>query len=164
MPPATLRSWMKWTPSARATLDLDRLRRTGGDYGAGPSHQASEHIPNPRVRVMQRLPSPSPTPPAYWSMEPSDLGTSLRSHWELSCAIHGMGPCPYPVAQRQPVLSSSGMREGEEGVVDADDVVEVTIVEEEDDDEPVKVIPVPDPTPPRPAYKQSVRIRIGPRG
>jgi hypothetical protein len=64
-----------------------------------------------------------------------------------------MGPCPYLVVQRQPVLSSSGMREGEEGVIDYDDVVEVIVVEEEDDDEPIKVILVPDCTPPRLAYK-----------
>jgi hypothetical protein len=35
------------------TLDLDRLHQTGGDPGVGPSHQAPEQIPNPRVRVTQ---------------------------------------------------------------------------------------------------------------
>jgi hypothetical protein len=45
------------------------------------------------------------------------------------------------------------MREGEEGVIDDDDMVEVIVVEEEDDDEPIKVILVPDCTPPRLAYK-----------
>jgi hypothetical protein len=130
----------------------------------GPSRQAPEQIPNPRVRVMQWPPSPSLTPPAYWSMEPSDPATSPRSRQEPPCAIHSMGPCLYLVVQRQPVLSSPGMREGEEGVADADDVVEVTIAEEEEDDEPVEVILVPDPTPPRLAYKQTTQIRIGPWG
>jgi hypothetical protein len=113
---------------------------------------------------MQRSPSPSPEPPAYRPMEPSDPADSPWGHWETPCAIHGMGPCPYPVAQRQPVLSSPGMREGEEGVTDEDVVVEVIVAEEEDDDEPIEVIPVPDSTPPRSAYKQTVRIRIGPWG
>jgi hypothetical protein len=130
----------------------------------GPSRQAQEQIPNPRVRVMQWPPSPSLTPPAYWSMEPSDPTTSPRSCQEPPYAIHSMGPCLYPVVQRQPVLSSPGMREGEEGVADADDVVKVTIAEEEDDDEPVEVILVPDPTPPQLEYKQTAQIRIGPRG
>jgi hypothetical protein len=130
----------------------------------GPSCQAPEQIPNPRVRVMQWPPSPSLTPPAYWSMEPSDPATSPRSRQEPPCAIHSMGPCLYPVVQRQSVLSSPGMREGEEGVTDVDDVVEVTVAEEEDDDEPVEVILVPDPTPPQLAYKQTSQIRIGPRG
>jgi hypothetical protein len=73
------------------------------------------------------------------------------------------------------VLSTPGMREGEEGVSDVedvvkvavteeDDMVEVAIVEEEDDNDPVEVIPVIDPSPPRPAYKQTSRIQIGPQG
>jgi hypothetical protein len=62
------------------------------------------------------------------------------------------------------VSSSPGMREGEEGVTDEDNVVEVAIAEEEDDNEPIKVIPMPDSTPPRPTYKQTARIRIGPQG
>jgi hypothetical protein len=57
-----------------------------------------------------------------------------------------MGPCPYSVKQRQPVLPSLGMREGEEEVIDEDNMVEVAIAEVEDDDEPVKVILVPDST------------------
>jgi hypothetical protein len=70
------------------------------------------------------------------------------------------------------VLSSSGMREGEEGVTDVEDVVEVVVtkeddmvevaVVEEDDDDLVEVIPVTDPSPPRPAYKQTTQIWIGP--
>jgi hypothetical protein len=54
------------------------------------------------------------------------------------------------------VLSSPSMREGEEGVTDEDDVVEVAVAEE--DDEPIEVIPVPDSTPPQPAYKQTTQI------
>jgi hypothetical protein len=49
------------------------------------------------------------------------------------------------------MLSSLGMREGEEGVVDVEDVVEVTVAEEEEDDKWVKVISVPDSPPTRSA-------------
>jgi hypothetical protein len=51
------------------------------------------------------------------------------------------------------MFSSPGMGEGEEGVADAEGVVEVAFTEEDDvvvvvvtnkDDEPVEVIPVPD--------------------
>jgi hypothetical protein len=155
-------------PVLRGTLDMDWLHRIGGDPGVGPSHQALEPIPNPRVRVTQRPPSPSPAPLAYWPMESSDPATSLRGHREPPCVIHGMGSCPYPVALWRSVLSSSspreGEREGEEGVTDVEDVVEVTVIEEEDDDEPVKVIPVLESPPRRSMYKQTTRIRIGPRG
>jgi hypothetical protein len=141
------------------TLDLDRLHRTGGDLVAGPSRQAPELIPNPRVRVLQRPPSPSPTPSTYFPMEPSYPTTSLRGHREPPCAIHGMSSGPYPVAPRKTVLSSPSPREGEEGVADVedmvevvvaeeDDVVEVAVAEEEDDGKLVKVIPVPDSPPP----------------
>jgi hypothetical protein len=93
----------------------------------------------------------------------------------LPYAIYDMGMCPYSVAQRQSVLSSPGMREGEEGVADVEDVVvvavveeddgvEVVVAEEEDDDRPVKVIPVPESPPTRPTYKQTTWIRIGPWG
>jgi hypothetical protein len=57
--------------SAYGTLDLDCLHQTRGDPGAGPSNQAPEQIPNPRVRFLQRPPSPSLAPPTYWTMEPS---------------------------------------------------------------------------------------------
>jgi hypothetical protein len=108
-------------------------------------------------------------------MEPSYLTTSLRRHWEMPYAIHGMGSCPYSVVQRQQVLSSLGMREGEEGVANVedvvdvvvaeeDDVVEVTVAEEEDDDGPIKVIPVPNSPPTQSAYKQTSLARIGPWG
>jgi hypothetical protein len=106
----------------------------------GPSRQAPEQIPNPRVRIMQRPLSPSPEPPAYRPMEPLDPANSPWGCREMPCAIHDMGPSPYPVAQKQPVLSSPGMRQGEEGVANEDSVVEVAIAEEEDNDEPVKVI------------------------
>jgi hypothetical protein len=39
---------------------------------AGTSSQAPARTPNPRLRVLERPPSPSPNPPPYWSMEPSD--------------------------------------------------------------------------------------------
>jgi hypothetical protein len=79
-----------------------------------------------------------------------------------------MGSCPYPIAQRQLVFSSPSKGEGEEGVAGEEDMVEVAIASEEDDvvvvavankdDVSVEVIPVPDSTPPRPAYKQTARI------
>jgi hypothetical protein len=79
-----------------------------------------------------------------------------------------MGSCPYPVVLRQSLLSSlsprEGDREGEEGVADVEDVVEVAVVEEEDDDEPVEVIPVHESPPRWPVYKQMTRIQIGPQG
>jgi hypothetical protein len=68
-----------------------------------------------------------------------------------------MDSCPYPVTLRQSVLSSlgprEGEREGEEGATDVEDVVEVTVVEEDDDDEPIKVIPVHESLPRGPVYK-----------
>jgi hypothetical protein len=88
----------------------------------GPSRPAQEQIPNPRVRVTPSPPSPSPAPSAYWPMEPSDPTDSSWGHREPPCAIHGMGSCPYPVAQRQPVFSSPGEGEGE------------GVTEEEEDD------------------------------
>jgi hypothetical protein len=95
-------------------------------------------------------------------MEPSDPATSPRGRQEPPYAIHRMGPCPYPVALRWSVLSSpsprEGEREGEEGVVDVENVVEVTVVEEEDDDEPVEVILVPESPLRRQAYKQMAQI------
>jgi hypothetical protein len=67
------------------------------------------------------------------------------------------------------------MREGEEGVANVedvvdvvvaeeDDVVEVTVAEEEDGDGPIKVILVPDSPPTQSAYKQTSLARIGPWG
>jgi hypothetical protein len=75
-----------------------------------------------------------------------------------------MGPCPYPFVQRQPVFTSPGEGEGEDGVTEEeeDDMVMVTVVDK--DDEPIEVIPVPKSTPPRSSYKQTARIQIGPRG
>jgi hypothetical protein len=151
---------------------------TQGTHGSGPpppdrrelrarsSHQAPEPIPNPRVRVHPRPSSPSPAPPAYWPLDPPDTATSPRGHRETPCAIHGSGSCPYPVAQWSSVLSSPSPREGEEGVADVEGVVEVAVAEEEDDDdnEQVEVISVPASLPRRPAYKQTPRIRINPRG
>jgi hypothetical protein len=43
-------------------LDLDGLRWIGGDPETEPSSLAPAHAPNPRVRVLERLPSPSPDP------------------------------------------------------------------------------------------------------
>jgi hypothetical protein len=77
---------------------------------------------------MQQPPSPSATPSAYWLMEPSDLATSSWGRREPPCAIHGMGPCLYPVALRQPMFSTLGMTEGAEGAADIEDMVEVIAV------------------------------------
>jgi hypothetical protein len=154
------------------SLDLDRLCRTGGDPGVRTSCQTLTDAPNPRVRVLERPPYPSPNPPTYRSMEPSNPTDSLWSRWEPPCIIHGTGPCPYPVMQWQLVSSSPGKGGGEEEVTrgeeevtgeeEDDDVVMVTVVDK--DDEPVEVITVPESTPPRSLYKQMARIRIGPRG
>jgi hypothetical protein len=108
-------------------------------------------------------------------MEPSNPAVSPWGRRESPCAIHGMGTCPYPVAQWQPVFSSPSDGEGEEEVVEEeeeedeaareeeeDDVVVVAIVDK--DDKPVGVILVPESTPPRSPYKKTTRIRIGPQG
>jgi hypothetical protein len=92
-------------------------------------------------------------------MEPSDPADSPWGHQEPPCAIHGMGPCLYPVVQRQPIFTSPCEGEGE-GVTEEeeDDVVVITVVDK--DDKPIEVIPVPESTPPKPPYKQTIRIRI----
>jgi hypothetical protein len=63
------------------TLDLEQLHRIEGDPGVGSSQQVPPSLvgtANPRVRVLERPPSPSLDPPAYWLMEPLDPATSLR--------------------------------------------------------------------------------------
>jgi hypothetical protein len=150
------------------TLDLDWLRWTRGDPKARSLHLPLADIPNPRVRVLEWPPSPSPDQPAYRPMAPSDPVVSPWGRQQPPCTVHGMGPCPYPVVQWQLVFSSLGDGEGEEeddqatGEEEEDDVVVVTVVDK--DDEPIKVIPVPESTPPRSPYKQMARIHIGPRG
>jgi hypothetical protein len=52
--------------------------------------------------------------------------------------------------------SSLGEGEGEESVIEEDDVVIVAVVDK--DDEPVKVISVLESTPPRPSFKQTTWI------
>jgi hypothetical protein len=69
-----------------------------------------------------------------------------------------MGMGPYPITLRRSVLSSPSLREGEEGVVDVEDVVEVVIAKEEDDDEPIEVIPMLESPPRRPTYKQMAHL------
>jgi hypothetical protein len=54
---------------------------------------------------------------------------------------------PVPSCTKAASVVITGMREGEEGAADVEDVVEVTVVEEEDDDESIEVIPVPDSPP-----------------
>jgi hypothetical protein len=65
-------------------------------------------------------------------MEPSDQVDSPWRRREPPCAIHGMGPCPYLVAQRQLMFSSPGEGEGE-GVAkeEEDDVAMVTVVDKD---------------------------------
>jgi hypothetical protein len=82
----------------RVTLDLDRLHQTGGDPGAGSSRQPLTDAPNPRVRVLERPPSPSHDPLAYRPMKPSDPAASPWGRREPPCTVHGRGLCPYPVA------------------------------------------------------------------
>jgi hypothetical protein len=70
------------------------------------------------------------------------------------------------------VFSSPGEGEGEEEVIEEeedeaaeeeeDDVVVVAVIDK--DDEPVEIIPVPESMLSRSPYKQTVRIRISPRG
>jgi hypothetical protein len=135
-------------------LNLDRLRQTGGDPGVGTSSQAPRRTPNPRVRVLERPPSPSPDPPAYWPMEPSDPATPLRGLREPPCIIHGWGPCPYPVVMRQTELSSPSPIEGGE---------EVTIAKGEEEEDPVEVILVLN-SPLRLTPTRMARIQVGTQG
>jgi hypothetical protein len=78
------------------TRDLEWLHRTRGDPGVRSSCRALVDAANPRFRVLEMPPSPSPDPQAYRPMKLLDPTTSLRRHWEPPCAIHGWGPCPYP--------------------------------------------------------------------
>jgi hypothetical protein len=142
------------TDKSGAALNLDQLRRTGGDPRAGPSSQASASDPNPRVRVLEMPPSPSPDPLTYWPMEPSDTATSPRGRREPPYAIHGWGPCPYPVVTRRIELSLPSLREGGEGVA---------VAEEDDEEDPVEIIPVLG-SPPRPAPRHMTRIQVGVQG
>jgi hypothetical protein len=141
-------------PMPKAVLDLDRLHRIGGDPRAGTSIQAPVRTPNPRVRVLERPPSPFLDPPTYWPMEPSYPTTSLRSHREPPCAIHSWGPCPYPVAPRWTVSSSPSLREGGDGV---------TIAEEANKEDPVEVILVLNPQS-RTAPRRTSRIQVSVQG
>jgi hypothetical protein len=63
---------------------------------APPQTLMASATPNPRV--LERPPSPSPDRSAYWPMEPSDRNASPRGRQGRPCAVHGWGPCPYPVA------------------------------------------------------------------
>jgi hypothetical protein len=161
-------SWLKGKPcpsaSAQGTHESGLAPPDRRRPGAGLSHQATEQNPNPRVRVPPRPLPPSPTLPAYWPLEPSDPTISPRGHRETPYAILSLGAAPYPVTLNILVLSSLSLREGEEGVAAAKGVVEVAIAEEDDDDEPIEVIPVLESLQPRLAYKQTVWIRISPRG
>jgi hypothetical protein len=87
----------------------------------GSSRQPSVDAPNPRVRVLEQPPSPSPDPPAYRPLEPSNPAASPWGCQELPYAVHGTGSCPYPVAQWQPVFSSPSEGEGEEEVVEEEE-------------------------------------------
>jgi hypothetical protein len=138
----------------RTTLDLERLHRTGGDPEARSSQQAPPspvNTINPRVRVLEKPPSPSPDPPVYWPIELLDLATSLRGCREPPCIIHSWGPHPYLVASRRLRFSSSGHGEGGEG--NADD-------EEEDPNEIFSVLD----SPLRPGPRHTARIQVGVQG
>jgi hypothetical protein len=159
----TKMSWPKGsqTPSAsaRGTHGFGSALPNRMGPRVGTSHQAPDRIPIPRVSVLHLPSSPSLDPLAYWLMEPSELTIFPRDHWELPCAIHGSGPCSYPVAVKSSVLSSlssrEGREEGEEGFAIAEGVDEVATVVE-DNDESVKVIPLAK-SPPRSVYKQRHR-------
>jgi hypothetical protein len=87
----------------------------------GSLRQALVDAPNPRVRVLERPPSPSPDPPTYRPMKPSDPAASPWDRREPPYAVHGTGPCPYPVAQWQPMFSSPDKGEGEEEVIEEEE-------------------------------------------
>jgi len=81
---------------ARATLDPERVRRTGGDPGAGPSNAAApaappQQPPAPRQDRWVRPPSPSPERVAERLRE-SETQQPLRPM--RYCPLHGWGPCP----------------------------------------------------------------------
>jgi hypothetical protein len=95
--------------------------------------------------------SPSPDPPTYWLMEPSDPTTSPRRQRKPPCAIHGWSPCPYLVMLMHLRFSSLEQREGGEG--NADD-------EEEDDEDSIEIFPILDSTS-RPVPRHIVWIQVG---
>ena len=81
---------------ARATLDPERVRRTGGDPGAGPSNVAApaappQQPPAPRQDRWVRPPSPSPERVAERLRE-SETQQPLRPM--RYCPLHGWGSCP----------------------------------------------------------------------
>ncbi|PWZ08777.1 hypothetical protein Zm00014a_002205 [Zea mays] len=104
---------------ARATLDPERVRRTGGDPGAGPSNVAApaappQQPPAPRQDRWVRPPSPSSERVAERLRE-SETQQPLRPM--RYCPLHGWGPCParQPRAPptdadtAAPVVRSSGL-------------------------------------------------------
>jgi hypothetical protein len=81
---------------ARATLDTERVRRTGGDPGTGPSNAAAPAAPPwqppaPRQDRWVRPPSPSLERVAERLRE-SETQQPLRPM--RYCPLHGWGPCP----------------------------------------------------------------------
>jgi hypothetical protein len=101
---------------------------------AGTSSQALVRTPNARVRVLQRPPSPSPNPLAYWPMEPSNDHRSERSPG-APLRHPRLGPLPLPSCSKVDdafITESKGGREG------------VDVAKEDDEEEPVEVIPVLD--------------------
>ncbi|PWZ29456.1 hypothetical protein Zm00014a_042632 [Zea mays] len=88
---------------AQATLDPERVRRTGGDPGAGPSNIAapSQQPLAPRQDRWVHPPSPSPERVAERLRE-SETQAPLRPM--RYCPLHGWGSCP----ARQPWVSPPG--------------------------------------------------------
>jgi hypothetical protein len=81
---------------ARATLDPEHVRRTGGDPGAGPSNAAAPTAPPqqslvPRQDRWVHPPSPSPERVTEQLRE-SETQQPLRPM--RYCPLHGWGPCP----------------------------------------------------------------------
>jgi hypothetical protein len=81
---------------AWATLDPERVRRTGGDSGAGPSNATAptaplQQPPAPRQDRWVRPPSPSPERVAE-RLHESETQQPLRPM--RYCPLHGWGSCP----------------------------------------------------------------------
>jgi hypothetical protein len=104
-------------------------RHFGLDVRVGPSTAADPPPPSSpaRPRVLERPPSPSPD----WPVEPSGTDTSPQGNRGCSCAIHGWGGCPNPVAlvARSPSLDLQIWQPGAtlSGVGKFQEFVEVTV-------------------------------------
>jgi hypothetical protein len=129
----------------RATLDPERVRRTGGDPGADPSNVVapaapSQQPPAPRQDRWVRPPSPSPERVAERLRE-SETQQPLRPM--RYCPLHGWGSCP----ARQPRAPPTDADTAAPAVRSSGLLVQVT-----------------SPARPRARTRLTARKSIGPRG